>query len=82
METNLKKQIDSEIRNNLTNGICASGGNISHIENLLKKKYVSKTEVRKTLKMLSENLKMIQDSKDEVLSILKATTLDYDSNFK
>ena len=47
MESDLKNEIDFEIRKNLTNFICASGANISHMKFLLKKKYVSKKDMLK-----------------------------------
>lgn len=70
MEANLKNEIDFEIRKNLTNGICASGANISHMKHMLKKKYVSKKEMLKALETQTEYLKMIEKSKNEVLSKL------------
>ena len=70
METNLKNEIDFEIRKNLTNGICVSGSNISHMKHLLKRKYVSKKEMRKALETQMEYLEKIEKSKNEVLAKL------------
>lgn len=70
MNTDLKSEIDFEIRRNLTNAICVSGANISHMEHLLKKKYVSKKEMKKALKTQMEYLLLIQQSKDKMLSKL------------
>jgi ADP-dependent phosphofructokinase/glucokinase len=67
METNLKNEIDFEIRKNLTDGICVSGANISNMKHLLKKKYVSKKEMKKALETQMEYLKMIEKSKNELL---------------
>jgi len=73
METNLKNKIDFEIRKNLTDAICASGANISHLKHLLKKKYVSKKEMRKAIETQMECLEEIEKSKDEVLLKLNCT---------
>lgn len=71
MESNLITEIDFEIRKHLTNGICVSGANISHMKHLLKKKYVSKKEMRQALERQMEYLEMIQTSKNKVLEKLK-----------
>lgn len=67
MEANLKNEINFEIRKKLTNAICVSGSNISHMKQLLTKKYVSKKDMRKALETQMEYLEMIEKSKNEVL---------------
>ena len=70
MDTNIKNEIDFEIRKNLTNGICASGANISHMKNVLKNKYVSKKDMRKAIERQIKYLEMIQTAKNEILAKL------------
>ncbi len=67
-----KNTIDFEIRKHLTNGICLSGSNISLMKTKLKKKYVSKKEMKKLLEQQFEYLEMIQTSKDKVLTLLNS----------
>lgn len=69
METNLI-DFEIELRKNLTNGICVSGANITHMKHLLKKKYVSKKEMLKALETQMTYLDMIEKSKDKMLSKL------------
>ncbi len=64
-------KINFEVRNNLTDGIVVLGANNSHMENILKKKYVSKKEMREALKKQNEYIDIIQNSKDVILSIIE-----------
>lgn len=61
------KRINFEVRNDLTDGIVALGANISHMEHMLKKKYVSKKDMREALKKQMEYVGIIQNSKDVIL---------------
>jgi glycerol-3-phosphate cytidylyltransferase-like family protein len=64
-------KINFEVRNNLTDGIVVLGANNSHMENILKKKCVSKKEMREALKKQNEYIDIIQNSKDVILSIIE-----------
>jgi len=46
----------------LTNFICVLGANITHMEHLLKCKYVSKTKMRKALKTQMAYIKAIEET--------------------
>ena len=68
------KNVIDEIKKNLTDGICLSGGNISIMKNKIKKsKYISKKEMVLLLDKQMEYLDMIEKSKNEVLTILNST---------
>ena len=71
MNAKLKNDIDFELRKHLTNGICVSGANISHMKYLLSQKYVSKKKMRDALTKQMEYLEDIQNSKNNILKLLK-----------
>jgi hypothetical protein len=57
----------------LTNAICVSGSNLSHMEFLLKKKgHVSKKEMKKALSTQKEYLHEIEEAKNRILNMLKS----------
>jgi hypothetical protein len=55
----LVSELEYTIKKNLTDGICLAGTNLSHIENLLKRKYVPKREMRKALEDQQRFLQII-----------------------
>lgn len=57
------------LRKELTNLICVSGANISHMEHLTSQKYVSKTKMREALKKQMEYLQGIEEIKDKLLRL-------------
>lgn len=68
----IKNEIDFEIRKDLTNGICLSGANITHMEHILKKKYVPKKVLRESLKTQMDYLQKIEKSKNKILAELNS----------
>lgn len=70
MQEQLKNEIIAEIKNDLTDGICTSGANISHMQHLFKSKYVSKKKMREALEKQLIYLTDIEKSKDVILTKL------------
>jgi hypothetical protein len=63
--------IDVKLKRDLTNAITLCSSNVSHMEYLLKCKYVSKKKMRKELKKQIEYIKEIEKTKNYLLTILK-----------
>jgi hypothetical protein len=63
-------EMEKTICKDLTNGICLAGSNHFSMENLLSKKYISKTEFRRLLAKNREYLQSIERAKNALLTQL------------
>lgn len=72
MDAKLIKEIEFEIRKNLTNGICLSGANMNNFDNKVKaSKTVLKGVINAFLDTQHDYLLRIEKSKDELLKLIK-----------
>jgi hypothetical protein len=55
------------IKKDITNAICVSGANITHMEHILKNKYVSKKQMRIALENQMKYLRTIENAKNELI---------------